>query len=241
MLARPRWPSSRVRGRCSPAAGRPCDIGGQGGAMTIRVGISGFGRVGRAFLRRPSSAMTCRSWPSTTSPTRPLAHPLAFDSTYGRLTAADNELTVAGGGRPQGRRPCLGRLPHRGPAPFQQIGTEQAIGLLVGVHRLMARPRERHDHTDPPVNSRHGLQAASPRPHHLARLRPGPLHALRPAPSVPRSPLIMPISPARAPPATCAGQPGIGITTISASGVCHPPGRWDQGVRHDLGTTGPVT
>ena len=65
--------------------------------MTIRVGISGFGRVGRAFLRRPSSAMTCRSRPSTTSPTRPLAHPLAFDSTYGRLTAADNELTVAGG------------------------------------------------------------------------------------------------------------------------------------------------
>jgi hypothetical protein len=83
--------------------------------------------------------MTCRSWPSTTSPTRPLAHPLAFDSTYGRLNAADNELTVAGG-RAQGRRPCLGGYLTDRPAPFQQIGTEQAIGRLVDVHRPMARP-----------------------------------------------------------------------------------------------------
>ena len=154
MLARPRWPSSRVRGRCSPAAGRPCDIGGQGGAMTIRVGISGFGRVGRAFLRRPSSAMTCRSWPSTTSPTRPLAHPLAFDSTYGRLSAAvgavDNELTVAGGGRPQGRRPCLGRLPHR---------------------RSRAVPADRHRAGDRPAGRRpspYGSATRTSRPHRSA-------------------------------------------------------------------------
>ena len=209
--------------------------------MTIRVGISGFGRVGRAFLRatlqRDDLQIVAVNDVTDATLGAPAGVRLHLRQADRRRQRADGRR----GGRPQGRRPCLGRLPHRGPAPFQQIGTEQAIGLLVGVHRLMARPRERHDHTEPPVNSRHGLQAASPRPHHLARLRPGPLHALRPAPSVPRSPLIMPISPARAPPATCAGQPGIGITTISASGVCHPPGRWDQGVRHDLGTTWPVT
>jgi hypothetical protein len=221
MLARPRWPSSRVRGRCSPAAGRPCDIGGQGGAMTIRVGISGFGRVGRAFLRatlqRDDLQIVAVNDVTDATPGAPAGVRLHLRQAERRRQRADGrrgaDLRAAG-------RAWGGYLTDR-PAPFQQIGTEQAIGLLVGVHRPMARPRERHDHTGlrQKVNSRHGLQAASPRPHHLARLRPGPLHALRPAPSVPRSPLIMPISPARAPPATCAGQPGIGITTISASGV----------------------
>ena len=54
--------------------------------MTIRVGINGFGRIGRQSLKalHRARARTSRSWPSTTSSTRSM-NALLFkhDSTYG--------------------------------------------------------------------------------------------------------------------------------------------------------------
>ena len=65
--------------------------------MGVRVGINGFGRIGRNFLRAvldlearsaatPGKPATSRSWPSTTScPAEANAHLLRYDSTFGRL------------------------------------------------------------------------------------------------------------------------------------------------------------
>ena len=55
--------------------------------MTVRVGINGFGRIGRNFWRAaPPAARTSRSSRSTTSPsTKTLAHLLKYDSILGRL------------------------------------------------------------------------------------------------------------------------------------------------------------
>jgi glyceraldehyde 3-phosphate dehydrogenase len=64
--------------------------------MTIRVGISGFGRVGRAFLRATLQRDDLQTVAVNDVTDAALAHLLAFDSAYGRLSAADNELTVAG-------------------------------------------------------------------------------------------------------------------------------------------------
>jgi len=69
--------------------------------MTSRIGINGFGRVGRAFARR------CLDHPdldvvaiNDITDARTLAHLLEFDSTYGRLAAAidhtDDAIIVNG-------------------------------------------------------------------------------------------------------------------------------------------------
>jgi glyceraldehyde 3-phosphate dehydrogenase len=69
--------------------------------MTIRTGINGFGRIGRAFVRR------CLDHPeldvvaiNDITDSRTLAHLLEYDSTYGRLAAqvdyADNAIIVNG-------------------------------------------------------------------------------------------------------------------------------------------------
>ena len=121
--------------------------------MTIRVGISGFGRVGQAFLR---AALQCDDLQivavndvndvTDATPGAPAGVRFHLRQAERRRQRADGrrgaELRAAG-------RAWGGYLTDR-PAPFQQIGTEQAIGQLVGVHRPMARPRERHDHTDLP-------------------------------------------------------------------------------------------
>ena len=110
-----------VRGRCSPAAGRPCDIGGQGGAMTIRVGISGFGRVGRAFLRATLQRDDLQIVAVNDVTDATSGAPAGVRLHLRQAGRRRNELTVAGG-RAQGRRrhrvhrpvPCPRR---RGRAP----------------------------------------------------------------------------------------------------------------------------
>jgi len=69
-------------------------------AMTVRVGINGFGRVGRSFLRiargRDVEVVAINDLTDTAT----LAHLLAFDSTFGRLdvevTAEDGAIVVDG-------------------------------------------------------------------------------------------------------------------------------------------------
>ena len=57
--------------------------------MTIRVGINGFGRIGRAFLRRSLELDDLQVVAiNDITDARTLAHLLAFDSTYGRLATS---------------------------------------------------------------------------------------------------------------------------------------------------------
>jgi glyceraldehyde 3-phosphate dehydrogenase len=69
--------------------------------MAIQVGINGFGRIGRTFVRR------ALEWGdievvalNDITDARTLAHLLEFDSTYGRLNAevahSDESITVNG-------------------------------------------------------------------------------------------------------------------------------------------------
>ncbi|WBB61945.1 type I glyceraldehyde-3-phosphate dehydrogenase [Streptomyces sp. WMMC500] len=74
--------------------------------MTVRVGINGFGRIGRNYLRsalgrdgRDTTAVEVVAVNDITS-TATLAHLLQYDSTYGRLTADitadDTSITLDG-------------------------------------------------------------------------------------------------------------------------------------------------
>jgi glyceraldehyde 3-phosphate dehydrogenase len=69
--------------------------------MTVRVGINGFGRIGRAFLRRSLQLDDIQVVAvNDITDARTLAHLLEFDSTYGRLTSAVGhtpESIVVGG------------------------------------------------------------------------------------------------------------------------------------------------
>jgi glyceraldehyde 3-phosphate dehydrogenase len=57
--------------------------------MTIRVGINGFGRIGRTFVRRSLERGDIEVVAlNDITDARTLAHLLAFDSTYGRLNAS---------------------------------------------------------------------------------------------------------------------------------------------------------
>jgi glyceraldehyde 3-phosphate dehydrogenase len=54
--------------------------------MTVRVGINGFGRIGRAFVRRALESDDLKVVAvNDVTDARTLAHLLEFDSTYGRL------------------------------------------------------------------------------------------------------------------------------------------------------------
>ena len=69
--------------------------------MTVRVGINGFGRIGRAFTRLALERTDLQVVAvNDITDARTLAHLLAFDSTYGRLGRAvehtDDALIVAG-------------------------------------------------------------------------------------------------------------------------------------------------
>jgi glyceraldehyde 3-phosphate dehydrogenase len=69
--------------------------------MTIRVGINGFGRIGRAFVRRAMERGDLEVVAvNDVTDARTLAHLLEFDSTYGRLGHAvrygPDSLTVDG-------------------------------------------------------------------------------------------------------------------------------------------------
>ena len=70
--------------------------------MTVRVGINGFGRIGRNFYRavQASGADIEIVGVNDLTDTKTLAHLLKYDSILGRLgkdvTAGENEITVAG-------------------------------------------------------------------------------------------------------------------------------------------------
>ena len=69
--------------------------------MTIRVGINGFGRIGRAFVRRAMERGDLQVVAvNDVTDARTLAHLLEFDSTYGHLGAAvehqPDSITVSG-------------------------------------------------------------------------------------------------------------------------------------------------
>jgi len=69
--------------------------------MTIRVGINGFGRIGRTFVRRaPERADIEVVAVNDITDARTLAHLLEFDSTYGRMGAAvthsDDSIIIDG-------------------------------------------------------------------------------------------------------------------------------------------------
>ena len=71
--------------------------------MTVRVGINGFGRIGRAFVRRSLEGDDIEVVAiNDITDAATLAHLLAFDSTYGRLGTevghTDDSILV--GGRP---------------------------------------------------------------------------------------------------------------------------------------------
>jgi glyceraldehyde 3-phosphate dehydrogenase len=70
--------------------------------MTVRVGINGFGRIGRAFLRRALERGDLEVVAvNDVTDARTLAHLLEFDSTYGKLgrpvSYGPGSLTVDGG------------------------------------------------------------------------------------------------------------------------------------------------
>ena len=69
--------------------------------MTVRVGINGFGRIGRAFTRLALERTDLQVVGiNDITDARTMAHLLAFDSTYGRLGRpvehTDDSLIVAG-------------------------------------------------------------------------------------------------------------------------------------------------
>ncbi|MDQ2875478.1 MAG: type I glyceraldehyde-3-phosphate dehydrogenase [Actinomycetota bacterium] len=69
--------------------------------MTIRVGINGFGRIGRAFVRRSLEQADIEVVAiNDVTDARTLAHLLDFDSTYGRIAAtvdySADSITVGG-------------------------------------------------------------------------------------------------------------------------------------------------
>ncbi len=77
--------------------------------MTTRIGINGFGRIGRAFLRvsaeRPDLEVVAIN---DIMDTRTLAHLLEFDSTYGRF---GHEVGYSGDTHHRGRAPDRGAEP----------------------------------------------------------------------------------------------------------------------------------
>ena len=81
--------------------------------MTVRVGINGFGRIGRAFLRRSLQLgeIEVVAINDITDP-RTLAHLLEFDSTYGRL---DSPVSHTADSMKVGDR-TIAVLSHRDPA-----------------------------------------------------------------------------------------------------------------------------
>jgi glyceraldehyde 3-phosphate dehydrogenase len=69
--------------------------------MTVRVGINGFGRIGRTFVRRAIERGDIEVVAvNDITDARTLAHLLDFDSTYGRIGAAvthtDNSISIDG-------------------------------------------------------------------------------------------------------------------------------------------------
>ena len=75
--------------------------------MTVRVGINGFGRIGRNFFRavRPPAPTSRSSAVNDLTDNKTLAHLLKYDSILGRL---DGDVTVD-----RGRRSASAARPSR--------------------------------------------------------------------------------------------------------------------------------
>ena len=86
--------------------------------MTIRVGINGFGRIGRAFVRRSLELDDVEVVAvNDITDAATLAHLLAFDSTYGRLPGVTHDAaSILVGGRP------IAVTAHRDPADIDWAG-----------------------------------------------------------------------------------------------------------------------
>jgi glyceraldehyde 3-phosphate dehydrogenase len=86
--------------------------------MTIRVGINGFGRIGRAFVRRSLELDDIEVVAvNDITDAATLAHLLAFDSTYGRLPGVTHDAdSISVGGRP------IAVTAHRDPADIDWAG-----------------------------------------------------------------------------------------------------------------------
>ena len=87
--------------------------------MAIRVGINGFGRIGRAFVRRSLELDDIEVVAvNDITDAATLAHLLAFDSTYGRLAGVTHDASsIQVGGRP------IAVTAHRNPADIDWAGT----------------------------------------------------------------------------------------------------------------------
>ncbi len=86
--------------------------------MAIRVGINGFGRIGRAFVRRSLERDDIEVVAvNDITDAATLAHLLAFDSTYGRLAGVTHDASsIRVGGRP------IAVTAHRNPADIDWAG-----------------------------------------------------------------------------------------------------------------------
>ena len=95
--------------------------------MTVRVGINGFGRIGRNYLRAVRAAGADIEIVAVNDLTSAatLAHLLRFDSTHGRL---DTEVVVTEGGITVGGAP-IAVLAERDPAalPWGDLGVDVVI------------------------------------------------------------------------------------------------------------------
>jgi glyceraldehyde 3-phosphate dehydrogenase len=94
--------------------------------MTVRVGINGFGRIGRAFVRRSLQSDDIEVVAvNDITDAATLAHLLAFDSTYGRIAAKVGQAhdAILIGGRP------IAVSAHRDPAAIDwgALGVDTVI------------------------------------------------------------------------------------------------------------------
>src|SRR4051794_19015494 len=95
--------------------------------MATRIGINGFGRIGRGFVRAAFERDADLEIVAINDITDPgtLAHLLAFDSVYGRFAAAVSagEETIEVDGR------TIAATAHRSPAelPWKELGVDVVI------------------------------------------------------------------------------------------------------------------
>jgi hypothetical protein len=95
----------------------------------------------------------------------------------------------------------------------------------------MARPRAARHHPHLPAR-RHEPEGTRRRPRHAARHHRGPLPATRPAPRLPRQPLIVPTSPPTISPPLRPDDAHLGtITTSEQSVICAHRLPWETGLR----------
>ena len=148
----------------NPAVGRHRPAGlTRSIAVTVRVGINGFGRIGRNFFRAALAhgrRHRGRRASTTSTDNKTLAHLLKYDSILGRLAGTCHVDRR----RHHRRRPQDPALEERDPAnlPWKDLG----VDVVARVHRLLHR---RHQGQGPPRRRRqegHHLRAGQERGRH---------------------------------------------------------------------------